>query len=285
MGKFLIAAYRILDEDKSPLSAIEITDKAIRKGYLITNGKTPHYTMKSKLSTDIIEHKDHSLFKRVGTGKFALREWDQTEYHAQRFKKALFDEQIVVINRNLLNYLVGGNGLVVDNNAEEVYNFIKRHYRLLKRRDAEEIEDVIQLVSAFLVSYENKYLTFKRSKRLPESRLHGFYSILFGGHVSPQDVMPLLKIFDSFRELGEELKLDYKPKIEFRGLLYDDSMPVSRLHLGIVYDVHLQSEIFRIGEKGFLVDPKFEDIDSIIGRIDDFENWSRIIIMEEKRET
>ena len=54
------------------------------------------------------------------------------------------------------------------------------------------------------------------------------------------------------------------------------------MHLGIVYDVTLRDSNFIIGERGFLMDPKFEDIEAIFTRQADFENWSLIIIREEK---
>jgi len=70
--------------------------------------------------------------------------------------------------------------------------------------------------------------------------------------------------------------------LRYRGLLYDDSRPVSRQHLGITYDVFLRSEKFEIGERGFLMDAKFETLDEIISRREEFENWSWILIQEEQ---
>jgi predicted NUDIX family phosphoesterase len=144
----------------------------------------------------------------------------------------------------------------------------------------------------FVVHFQNKYLTYKRTKRLPESRLHGYYSLGFGGHLNPEDLRPLLNIFDPglaapllLRELGEELRIDRRaaPRIHYRGLLYDDSRPVSRQHLGITYDVFLNSDQFEIGERGFLMDAKFETLEEIASRQEEFENWSWILIREEQQ--
>ncbi len=132
------------------------------------------------------------------------------------------------------------------------------------------------------------YLTYKRTKRLPESRLHNYYSIGFGGHLNPDDNLPLFNLADPeqaiqfiHRELKEELILKKEPSISFRGLIYDDSQEVSKLHLGLVYDVLLKTPDFKIGERGFLMDPKFETIDEIMKRLKDFENWSALIAKEE----
>jgi len=286
MSNFLDAAYKILKREKKPLNPDDLTRKAIEHGLLASIGKTPHHSMRARLSEDILKNKEKSLFKRTDAGTFALREWGQREFHAPRHKKALFDEDIVVFNKSFLKEFISTNGLI-HFNLEEVAKKVLHIWHPIKRRIAEEDENIIQLISVFIVRYGNKYLTFKRTKRLPESRLHGFYSIGFGGHISPEDLKPLFNVFDPndqpfiIRELTEELKLNYNPFIKFRGLLYDDSMPVSKIHLGIVYDVFLNNMDFEIGEKGFLMDPKFEDIKTIEKRIKDFENWSQIIIGEE----
>ena len=87
------------------------------------------------------------------------------------------------------------------------------------------------------------------------------------------------------RELYEELRLEGKGNsvvgLDYVGVLYDDSRPVSRQHLGLVYDVTLKSDKFDIGERGFLMDPKFESLTEIQGRISEFENWSVMLVESE----
>jgi predicted NUDIX family phosphoesterase len=159
----------------------------------------------------------------------------------------------------------------------------------MRRRDAEDDPGVIQLVSVFVLRYEGKFLTYKGTKRLPESRLHGYYSLAFGGHLNPDDIPPLMDMFSpeqSFpwleRELREEVRLDPAviSRINYRGLLYDDSRPVSKQHLGIVYEITTNSSKFEIGERGFLIDAKYESVDSIRARLDEFENWSLLLLKE-----
>ncbi len=288
MGRFTRAAYEVLKREMRPLTAREITEIAAGEGTLHSSGKTPWQTMKSKLSTDILSRGSDSLFMRVEEGRFSLREWKglYPEHIAQRFQKALFDEDIVVFPSRSLKKYVPNAGLysgTLDRDALYI------ECRSMRRREAEEDTRVIQLVSNFVVHYEDKYLTYKRTKRLPENRLHGFYSLGFGGHLNPDDLRPLLNIFDPgvaapllLRELGEELRLGEEPKVSYRGLLYDDSRPVSKQHLGITYDVFLDSEEFEIGERGFLMDAKFETLDQIERRHEDFENWSWIVIHAER---
>lgn len=291
MGHFLDIAYRVLLEAKQPLAAREITAIALEKGWLHSEGETPLQTMKSKISTDILKKKEKSTFMRTEKGTFALRAWKpiMREYIADRFKKALLDENAVVFPASSLSKYLTGPGLhpyPLENSGE-----LLRECKPMLRRLAETDTTVIQLVSVFILKHNNQYLTYKRTKRLPESRLHGYYSVVFGGHLTPDDIMPLFDIFRPengkillVRELQEEVKLPYYQvnKMTYRGLLYDNSREISSQHLGIVYDVELPTSEFEIGERGFLVDPKFETLDQIDSRINDFENWSVYIVKKER---
>ena len=285
MGIFLDVAYKILREKGEPLSAKDIVELAINNGELSTKGMTPSQTMKSKLSTDILRRGDKSRFMRAEQGKFALRMWADhvTEFTADRFQKALFDEDIVVFPASDLPLFVPGPGLTV---VEKISNY-SHIFKNMRRREAEADVTVIQLVSVFIIRHKSRILTYKRTKRLPESRLHDFYSLAFGGHLNPDDVTHLFNILDPsqglpwlLRELGEEVKLRSLGgnRVLYRGLLYDSSRSISRQHLGITYEVLVDNEEFKIGERGFLMDAKFEDVNDIRQRKDQFENWSLLLL-------
>lgn len=291
MGHFLDAAFKVLLEIGKPLSSKEITNIAIERGWLRTHGKTPYHTMKAKLSTDILKHKENSVFMRTDKACFGLRQWRGRfqEYVADRYQKALLDEEIMVFPAKSLGTYLYGAGLHTIHLKNGI-SLIAECYPM-QRRMAEEDFSVIQLVSVFILRWGKYYLTYKRTKRLPESRLHGFYSMVFGGHLSPQDVPSLFNIFkpgnEEFikRELFEEVRFSSEnfPEISYKGLLYDDGRPISKQHLGIVFDVHLRSQSYEIGERGFLIDSKFETIEQIESRIADFENWSVLVLMHEKK--
>ncbi len=291
MGHFLDVAYRVLNSIRRPLSPEEITEIGLREGWLISKGKTPVESMRARLATDILSQRDNSFFMRSIAGRFGLREWQNSdkEYIAPRFKKSLMDEDIVVFSRKSLKKYVPKPGLKItppDNRWDLIAEL-----RPMRRSLAEKDFSVIQLVSAFIIRFGNKYLTYKRTKRLPESRLHGVYSIPFGGHLNERDILPMFDIFDpevAFfvmkREFEEEIRLPNNKisDLSFKGLLYDDRREVSKQHLGVVYDVSLASDEYVVGERGFLMDSKFETLDEIENRRDEFENWSWMIIDFEK---
>ncbi len=283
---FLEIAEKYLQLEKKPLSAREITTLAIRDGALKTQGKTPWQTMKSKLSTDILNHGENSKFKRIFQGVFSLRTWEEEEYVATRFQKNKLDEIIAVIPREKLRELIPRQGF-----WKRAVNRQKlaRLAEPMLRRQAEETYDVVQLVSVFVVQHDGMYLTHMRSARLPENRLHGEYSMMLGGHLSVEDFSQLtLDLFTDendlsdctyiLRELSEELILNTDPKVSPVGFIYDESRDVSRQHLGIIYLVELPTLSYKIGERGFLLNAKMESIEQINARRSDFENWSWILI-------
>ncbi|TET10391.1 MAG: hypothetical protein E3J83_00590 [Candidatus Atribacteria bacterium] len=296
MGHFLDVAYKVLINEEKPLSYKQITNIGNKKGWLKTKGKTPEESMRARLSENILHKKDDSFFMRTSSGMFGLRKWypPEEEYVAPRFKKSLMDEDIVVFKKELLKKYVHGRGLYTlpTKERKEIITELKPMRRSLAEKDF----DVIQLISTFIVRFEDKYLTYKRSKDLPEDRLHGYYSMFFGGHLNLNDIeFPLFPSLSDFtdsenaklmfnREFREELKLPNLElqELKYKGLLYDDIRPVSKQHLGIVYDVFLNSDKYLIGERGFLINPKFETLDEIENRKEDFENWSWIIIEFEK---
>jgi len=292
MGHFTDVAFKILSEEKTPLSATHLTDLGRKRGYLRTSGKTPAQTMKSKLSTDILKRKSGSRFMRTAEGKFGLREWksdSNPEYVASRFSKGLMREDVVVFPASSLCKYVPGPGLhpVTLENSQALL----AECTPMLRENAEQDFGVIQLISVFVLRFGCRYLTYKRTKRLPESRLHGYYSMIFGGHIRHREALQLFNIFRPElegwglrRELDEEVRFNKSayPTIRYKGLLYDSSQPVSTQHLGIAYDVLLRNGDYKIGERGFLMNPSFETLEQIEARSSEFENWSLLVAQYER---
>ena len=123
---------------------------------------------------------------------------------------------------------------------------------------------------------------------MPEQRLHGEYSIMLGGHLAIDDFAQLTLDFFSeeslsdcsyiLRELSKELILETEPRVASCGYLYDVSREVSKQHLALVYMVDLAEQKYRIGERGFLMNSRFETSDEIRARIVQFENWSTVLL-------
>jgi len=284
---FLRAAEILLELEDRPLTPQEITSMAQERRMISTGGATPVQTMKAKLSTDIVNHRGTSTFMRSSKNTFALRRWTHIrEYVAPRFKKRLLDEEIVVFPRTVLRDYFPHDGVtkITPDEGQQLVD----HLEAMQRRSAEEDAGYIQLVSQFVVIQGGRVACHKRTRRLPESRLHGVHSILFGGHLNPDDISPLFPPFSPgggpalMREFSEEIRVSGgSPHFTLLGGIYDPRTEVSRQHVGVLYRVDIgESCTITIGERGFLQQLTFETASEVSGTIDLFDNWSELVFRE-----
>ncbi|WP_157403896.1 winged helix-turn-helix domain-containing protein [Paracoccus sp. N5] len=75
MSSYLDVAQQVLLEARMPLTAKSILRLAFQRGLVPyhLHGKTQHKTLQARLSTDILHHREQSLFYRTEPGKFFLR--------------------------------------------------------------------------------------------------------------------------------------------------------------------------------------------------------------------
>jgi hypothetical protein len=69
---FKRAAEEVLREVGRPLHYTDITELALEAGYLKTRGRTPHNTMRARLSVDVRDNPE-SPFVQTAPGVYGLR--------------------------------------------------------------------------------------------------------------------------------------------------------------------------------------------------------------------
>ena len=98
---FADCAKKVLEEfgDKKPMHYREITEKALEKGWLVTNGKTPEASMRAQILTEIKRKQrrgERPRFVQYGRGHVGLSQWmghgleSQIEEHNQQVRKDLY---------------------------------------------------------------------------------------------------------------------------------------------------------------------------------------------------
>jgi len=85
MPAFLDAAYQILEDTDRPMSAEEITQQALDRGFLVTKGKTPAATMSASIYMDIKEKGAASRFVQTNPNRFAINKEPKAQ-HKPDFK-------------------------------------------------------------------------------------------------------------------------------------------------------------------------------------------------------
>lgn len=285
MEKSLLDIIRIvLDQVEKPLTAEAILREIKSNNLYDFTGKTPKTAIRARLAENIDQLESASEFVRLQKGTFGLRKWlidnsgKYKEYEAKKKRSQLMDEYLAVFNRDILPQIISINGL---NQVSIDSDWFKKNCTPMVRHEAEDDYSVIQLISVFIIKFENKIITHTRSAKAPESRLHGERSIIFGGHITYEEVNSLFDPFDPMsthpfikRELEEEITVSPDSVMTPIGLLYDSTRDVSSQHLGLVYLVEMIDEDYEIGEKGYHINDELTPISDVIKNKTDYENWS-----------
>lgn len=128
----------------------------------------------------------------------------------------------------------------------------KGHFR--RRDELEEDPSFKQIIPYAVISHDNSYFLFKRTSGQTEKRLQDLYSLGVGGHMNPGRSMepPEQFLIDELkRELFEEVTfLDgcSIEAIDFKGFINDETIPVSTVHLGLLYNISVSNKGVHVSE-------------------------------------
>lgn len=228
----------------------ELTETAISLGLLeFSDGKTPHQTMKAKLSVNIRTYGSRSRFKRSGKGCFTLREFNEDEYFASPIQKVLKpSEDVLVFPSGLLREVGAFHGVELHFQPYAQTLLAPNNAKFMRRIEAETDLNYKQVISYVIVRNADSVLRFVRgSYSSVQTYLKGRYCIGFGGHVQSRDVdrTPLFSRSDSgyqssiYRELSEELNLPRDvvtdERLQMMGVLNDDSSDLGKAHFAFIH--------------------------------------------------
>jgi len=151
---------------------------------------------------------------------------------------------------NLLTYKEQG---LIHGSSDELKMIVLKGM-LRKRNELEEDPLFKQIIPYAVISNKESFYLFKRTSGQTEKRLHNKLSLGVGGHMNPRDSMESKEqyLLDELkRELYEEVKFlngCLVENIEFIGFINDDTIPVGRVHIGLLYNIHLSNKEVYINE-------------------------------------
>lgn len=189
---------------------------------------------------------------------------------------------------NIINYkeqgLIRGNG--------DALRMIVQKGLFRKRNDLEDDPLFKQIIPYAVISNKEpeqrgvrrsqSFYLFKRSSGQTEIRLRNKFSLGAGGHMNPvsstEPEEPYL-IAELKREFFEEVTLlngCFIKDIEFIGFINDDTIPVGRVHIGLLYNIHVSKKDVSVNETDKM---KAEWIEksNLAEFYEGMETWSRII--------
>ena len=186
-------------------------------------------------------------------------------------------EVILGVQRDLIeNILNTDYGFISEIDS---YQLIKDNLTSMERDLAETDNSFKQIIPYLFIEFEDKILTYERTKKQSESRLHNKLSIGIGGHINPiDDFMDSDIIIECLkREINEEIDIELINDPIFIGIINDDLSEVGKVHLGLVFKAKAKTEKFEILEKDKMIG-KWSSSTEIEKDFDRMESWSQIVL-------
>ena len=170
-------------------------------------------------------------------------------------------------------------GLIRENS--EVLKKIVQNGLFLRRSELEEDPSFKQIIPYAIISNKDSFYLFRRTSGQTEKRLHNKFSLGVGGHMNPNNFMEPKDQYltdELKRELFEEVKLlngCFLEDIEFIGFINDDTIPVGRVHIGLLYNIHVSNKEVYINETDKMTADWIEK-SGLAEFYGEMETWSKI---------
>jgi predicted NUDIX family phosphoesterase len=163
----------------------------------------------------------------------------------------------------------------------DVLNSIVQNGLFRYRCKLEDDPSFKQIIPYAIISNKDSFYLFKRTSGQTEKRLHNKLHLGVGGHVNPgrsNELNAQYLINELKRELFEEVRLLNDCVIEdidFIGFINDDSISVSRVHLGLLYNIRLSNKDVVINETDKMTADWIDKTD-LIEYYEEMETWTKI---------
>lgn len=154
----------------------------------------------------------------------------------------MIEELVWVVDSNLIDFK---DKSIINTNEDDLEFLLEEcllRAKFIDRKEAEKSPEYKQIIPYGVIMKDNKILSYQRTKKSGENRLHDNFSIGFGGHINTEDEVVSNDPFDIFvaafhRELNEELEWgtsDRQYTSKLIGIISDNSNDVGQVHLGVL---------------------------------------------------
>jgi predicted NUDIX family phosphoesterase len=189
------------------------------------------------------------------------------------------EERVLCFKRELFEQLGVFQGLSLDVEKYLPVVTAAANTTYLNRSEAELDRRYKQLIPYVLIICNDKILRYRRGKGGGEKRLHGFYSVGIGGHISDVDIELFSKAGyqeGMRRELMEEVAIE-NDKDAAVAAINDDSTDVGHVHFGVVHVLSVANEDVA-GHRSGILAPEFVPIAEAVKSATEYESWSQFCL-------
>ena len=185
-------------------------------------------------------------------------------------------EQVLCVRREDIFPDGAWHGFVSED-LERHQAVIREHHFFKARAEVEDDPSFQQIIPYVVFRHGGRYFLTHRLRASSEKRLRKQYSLGIGGHINPGDLEagdPIL--YGLKREWAEEVVYDGRFEAQLIGLLNDESAPVSKVHLGVVFLVDGDSPNIAIRETTKLAGELLTPDEMRIHYLE-MESWSQMV--------
>lgn len=185
-------------------------------------------------------------------------------------------EQVLVVRRDEIFPDGAWHGFVTEN-LDRYRSVIRERHLFKPRPDVEDDPNFQQIIPYVVFRHRDRYFLTHRLRASSEKRLRKQYSLGVGGHINPGDLQSGDPILDGLkREWEEEVVYQGSFEANLIGLLNDESAPVSKVHLGVVFLVDGDTPNIAIRETKKL-GGELLTLDEMRSLYLQMESWSQIV--------
>jgi predicted NUDIX family phosphoesterase len=185
-------------------------------------------------------------------------------------------EQVLVVRRDDIFPDGAWHGFVSEN-LERLQAVIRERHFFKPRAEVENDPSFQQIIPYVVFRHDGQYFLTHRLRASSEKRLRKQYSLGVGGHINPGDLDAGDPILDGLkREWEEEVVYDGRFEANLIGFLNEESSPVSKVHLGVVFVVDGDSPNIRIRETDKL-EGELLTLDEMLIHYLEMESWSQLV--------
>jgi predicted NUDIX family phosphoesterase len=188
-------------------------------------------------------------------------------------------EEVLVVNNYYLHPYINNSGSsFIADSKERLFDLILEKHTFMSRDRAEYDFEHKQVIPYLIIRKGDNYLLLQRTSKQTEKRLHNKYSLGIGGHINPDSAGHgnNLIIGGLYKELNEEVLINSPSDLSFIGTINDESNSVSRVHLGLLYELEVLSDEYEVLEKEKM-SAQWESRHNLIHYYNRLETWSQIV--------
>lgn len=295
MDAYLKIAASVLEAERRPLGPRAILDTAYHRALvpLHLHGKTQHKTLQARISEDIVERREHSLFYRTEPGRFFLRKFLTDESLPEEFR-------IEFPARRRFRELVRGPSLAIECallkgvaeqgkpiTSERILGLLEES-KFLYGDPRSQNENLVFLRSFVCVHRENDLLSYRVGRyRDDRDSFMSRRSIGFSTFVSIED--RTLFNFSTFGILEAGINAA-KVDLDIPDTLKNERLSVALCYfiwsasnaassdLLAVIEFECPSWFEPLKRRLALNDLRWLDVSRPVNDIDDFDPWSKLVL-------